>query len=91
MAWLNQFAGYPLSDAQRTALAYLRTNWRLTNSDYRRLNNTATVEATQELRDLADLGRIEMHGTRRWAYYTLDVEPKLGEVRPMGEEEKILA
>jgi ATP-dependent DNA helicase RecG len=71
VAWLNQFARYPLADAQRIALAYLRTNPRMTNSDYRRLNNTSTVEATRELRELVDLGLVEMHGTRRWAYYTL--------------------
>ncbi len=71
VAWLNQFAGYPLTDAQRMALAYLRINPRMTNSDYRRLNNTTTVEATRDLRDLVDLGLMEMHGTRRWAYYTL--------------------
>ncbi|MBS1249054.1 MAG: hypothetical protein MAG431_00627 [Chloroflexi bacterium] len=69
--WLNQFAGYPLSDAQRMALAYLRVNARMANSDYRRLNNTSTVEATRELRELVDLDLIAMHGTRRWAYYTL--------------------
>jgi ATP-dependent DNA helicase RecG len=71
VTWLNQFAGYPLSDAQRMALAYLRANPRMTNSDYRRLNNTSTVEATGELRELVDLELIEMHGTRRWAHYTL--------------------
>ncbi|MFO7917286.1 MAG: ATP-binding protein [Anaerolineae bacterium] len=69
--WLNQFAGYTLSDAQRMALAYLRVNSRMTNSDYRRLNNTTTVEATRDLRGLVDEGLIQMHGTRRWAYYTL--------------------
>jgi len=71
VTWLNQFAGYPLADAQRMALAYLRVNPRATNSEYRRLNNTTTVEATRDLRGLVDLGLIEMHGTRRWAYYTL--------------------
>jgi ATP-dependent DNA helicase RecG len=71
LAWLNRFADYPLVDAQRIALAYLRTNPRLTNSDYRRLNDASTVGATRELRELVDLGLLEMHGTRRWAYYTL--------------------
>ena len=56
------------------ALAYLRVNPRMANNDYRRLNNTTTVEATRELRGLVDLELIEMHGTRRWAYYTLVVE-----------------
>jgi ATP-dependent DNA helicase RecG len=78
VTWLNQFAGYRLTDAQRIALAYLRTNQQMTNSDYRRLNNTSTVEATRELRELVDLDLLEMHGTRRWAYYTLagEVEPE---------------
>jgi len=71
VTWLNQFAGYSLSDAQRMALAYLRVNPRMTNSDYRRLNNATTVEATRELRDMVEQGLIEMHGTRRWAHYTL--------------------
>jgi ATP-dependent DNA helicase RecG len=77
VTWLNQFAGYPLTDAQRMALAYLWVNSRMTNSDYRRLNNATTVEATRELRSLVDLGLIEMHGTRRWAYYTLAVEAEV--------------
>ena len=76
--WLNQFASYPLSDAQRTGLAYLRSNRRLTNSDYRRVNNATTVEATQELRAMVNLGLIKMHGTRRWAYYTLTQEKEHG-------------
>jgi len=91
VTWLNQFAGYPLSDAQRMALAYLRMNPRMTNSDYRRLNNTTTVEATRELRDMVEQGLIEMHGTRRWAYYTLAVQPQPREASPMNEEERILA
>lgn len=91
VTWLNQFAGYPLSDAQRMALAYLRVNRRLTNSDYRRLNNTTTVEATRELRHLVDLGLLEMHGTRRWAYYTLNVQRGPREAPPMSEEERIVA
>ena len=71
VTWLNQFAGYPLTDAQRMALAYLRVNPRMTNSEYRRLNNTTTVEATRELRELVELNLIQMYGTRRWAYYVL--------------------
>ena len=95
VTWLNQFAGYPLTDAQRMALAYLRGNARMTNSDYRRLNNTTTVEATRELRGLVDLGLIEMHGTRRWAYYTLGAEvqdqAQPRETPAVSKEEEILA
>jgi predicted HTH transcriptional regulator len=64
------------------ALAYLRVNPRMTNSDYRRLNTTSTVEATRELRELVDLRLIEMHGTRRWAYYTLGRSFKTDMPRP---------
>ncbi len=95
VTWLNQFAAYPLTDAQRMALAYLRVNSRMTNSDYRWLNNATTVEATRELRSLVDLGLIEMHGTRRWAYYTLGAEIPI-QVQPRGapavsDEERVLA
>jgi predicted HTH transcriptional regulator len=87
VAWLKQFASYPLTDVQRMGLAYLRVNPRMTNSNYRRLNNTTTVEATRDLRDLVDQGLIKMHGTRRWAYYTLvagiEVEPE-PKARPSG-------
>ncbi len=70
--WLNQFGGYPLNDNQRMALVYLRDNEKMTNSDYRRLNNVYdTLRATRELGELAAHGLIEMHGSRRWAYYTL--------------------
>lgn len=69
--WLNQFAGYPLSDNQRMALVYLRNNPQMTNSEYRRLNNvTDTIQATRELKKLVDVGLIEMHASRRWATYS---------------------
>jgi len=72
LRWLNQFAGHPLNDNQRMALVYLRDNERMTNSDYRRLNNVYdTAQATRELRELVETGLVRMHGTRRWAYYTL--------------------
>jgi len=97
LAWLSQFASYPLSDRQRLALAYLRMNVQMTNADYRRLHHGAveTVEATRELRGLVETGLVEMHGTRRWAYYTLS-EQVPAQVQPplplaMSDEERILA
>jgi len=96
LAWLNQFASYPLSDRQRLALAYLRVNVQMTNADYRRLHHGAveTVEATRELRGLVETGLVEMHGIRRWAYYTLseEVPAQLQPPLPlaMSGEEKIL-
>ena len=93
LRWLNQFAGHPLNDNQRMALVYLRDNDRMTNSDYRRLNNVYdTAQATRELRELVETGLVRMHGTRRWAYYTLAVEaapPPPIKLEP--EEEQILA
>jgi len=59
---------------------------------YRRLHHGAveTVEATRELR-----GLMEMHGTRRWAYYTLsEATPRQVQLplpEAMSDEEKILA
>ena len=97
LAWLNQFASYPISDRQRLALAYLRVNMQMTNADYRRLHHgtVETVEATRELRGLVGTGLVEMHGARRWAYYTLS-EEILPRVQPplllaMSDEERILA
>jgi len=88
--WLNQFGGYPLNDNQRMALVYLRYNERMTNSDYRRLNNVYdTTQATRELRELVERGLIEMHASRRWAYYTLAASPEeRAEVRPIGTDEQ---
>ncbi|MFQ5858906.1 MAG: hypothetical protein ACE5LU_25180 [Anaerolineae bacterium] len=69
----------------------------MTNADYRRLHHGAVeiVEATRELRGLVEAGLVEMHGTRRWAYYTLSEEVP-AQVQPtlplaMTDEEKILA
>jgi len=76
--WLNQFSSYRLNDNQRMALAYLHYNEHMTNSDYRRLNNVYdTYQATRELRELAESGLVEMHASRRWAYYTLSVSPQI--------------
>jgi ATP-dependent DNA helicase RecG len=97
LAWLNQFADYPLNDRQRLALAYLRVNAQMTNADYRRLHHgiVETVEATRELRGLVETGLVEMHGTRRWAYYTLSEQVTARVQLPlplvMSDEEKILA
>ncbi len=63
---------------------------------YRRLHHGAveTVEATRELRGLVETGLVEMHGTRRWAYYTLsEATPRrvqLALLEAMSDEEKIL-
>jgi predicted HTH transcriptional regulator len=91
--WLNQFAAMPLSDDQRVALVYLKHNRQMTNSDYQRLNHVDSVTANRQLRNMAQLGLIEQHSTRRWAHYTLSVMPEAQApvVLPsMTEEEKVL-
>jgi predicted HTH transcriptional regulator len=71
---------------------YLRHNTQLTNSAYRRLNYVDSVTATKDLRSLLQLGLIEQHSTRRWAYYTLSVPAAVETARvPLTDEEKILA
>lgn len=75
VAWLNQVATFPLNDHQRLALVYLNHNEQITNSDYQRLNHVSSVIANRDLGNLVQLGAIEQHKTRRWAYYTLLLTP----------------
>lgn len=92
ITWLNQFSDKPLNDHQRLALVYLRHNKQMTNSDYQRLNHVDSVTANRELRGLVQLGLIQQHSKRRWAYYTLNVpaEARVPQL-PRTDEEKILA
>jgi len=90
--WLNQFADRSLTDSQRLALVYLRSNERMTNGDYRRLNHVETVAANRELRRLVQSGLVSQHGTKRGAYYTLSPLIRvMRAVRLTEEEEKIMA
>jgi ATP-dependent DNA helicase RecG len=91
IAWLNQFADQPLNDHQRLALAYLHHHEQMTNSDYQRLNHVDSVTANRELHGLVQLKLVDQHGTRRWAYYTLNIPTEMKIVpTPQTEEEKIL-
>ncbi len=82
-----------MNDHQRMALVYLRHNQGMTNNDYQRLNHVDSVTATRELRSLTDYGLVDLHGSRRWAYYTLNVPVEAPPVQTELEtdEEKILA
>ncbi|MHC1733444.1 MAG: ATP-binding protein [Bacteroidales bacterium] len=71
LAWLNQFASISFNSRQRTALAYLHKHEQMTNGEYCRLNSVDSVSATKDLKGLVDSGLVEMHGTRRWAFYQL--------------------
>ncbi len=77
LAWLNRFAAYDLNGAQRLALAYAHREGRLTHADYRRLNPSLdSTEVTRHLTDLVQRGLLNQHGTRRWTFYTLMIEPE---------------
>lgn len=72
LQWLNRFGGYRLNDAQRLALAFVRREERLTNTDYRRLNpGLDSAEVTRQLADLVQQGLLRQNGARRWTFYTL--------------------
>jgi len=92
IAWLNRLAEKPINDRQRMALVYLRHNPGITNNDYQRLNHVDSVTATRDLRGLIDAGLIELHGIRRWAYYTPNIPPEQlpGEAEMQTHEGKIM-
>lgn len=92
IAWLNQFATYPLNDHQRVALAYLRYNERIGNGEYRRLNHVDVVGATRDLRGLVQNGLVHQLGSGRWTLYTLAVERDLplDEMPRPSQEDRVL-
>jgi predicted HTH transcriptional regulator len=63
----------------------------MTNSDYRRLNHVDSVTANWELRGLVQAGLVEQNGTRRWAYYSLNIPSEAKVLSPpQADEEQIL-
>lgn len=93
--WLNKYAGYPISDKQRRALAYLKRFKSMRNKDYSRLNACDSRLATAELSQLRELGILRQSGTRGGTIYFLADEhrPEMialpGGVRP--RHAKVLA
>ncbi len=90
IAWLNQFAALPLNDHQRVALAHLRHNEQIANSDYRRLNLVDAGVATRDLRRLVQLGLIVPRNTGRATAYALAVPADIAPVTVLTVEERIL-
>ncbi len=60
-----------LSDRQKTAIAYLRENPRLTNAKYQQLTGVARATVKRDLDKLVKLGLIERVGKGRGAFYRL--------------------
>ena len=93
--WLNAVAApLPISDPQRLALLYLRSNGRMTNSDYRRLHRVDSRVAARELQELVTLGAVEMRGLRGGAHYVLALPsavPQRVPEPPVSEVDRIVA
>ncbi len=82
LAWLAQFAGEKLSDAQRAALAFVRHRERITNPEYCRLNECDSRAAGRELAGLVEKRLLKPMSARRWAHYVLAVPAAIGVVPP---------
>lgn len=91
ITWLNQFADKPLTDAQRLALVYSRSNDTISNNDYQRLNRVDGTTAYRDLRSLVQSGLIEPHGVGRWTYYTLVPAKVAIPSPPRSDEERVIA
>lgn len=90
IAWLNQFARYPLEDRQRIALVYLRNHGQITNEEYRRLSRVDAAAAGQDLRMLVQTGLIAQRSVGRGTYYTLAMSSELLLQMVFPEDEKCI-
>ena len=68
LAWLAHFGDLSRDDKQ--ALVFVRETNRITNADYRTLNDTDTLTASQALRRLRDAGLLTQHDHGAATYYT---------------------
>lgn len=95
LAGLLVFGKYPQSSQPQLVITFLQfygtTETEMTNSDYKRLNHIDAMEATKQLRSLVQTGLVKQHGTKRGAYYTLnlpEVRPQI--TIPFTDEEKVI-
>jgi ATP-dependent DNA helicase RecG len=71
LAWLAQWKGLGLTDAQAQALVYARSAGHITNANLRDLAGLETLEASAELRRLRDHGLLELRGAGAAAQWVL--------------------
>ena len=71
LRWLSQFRSLRLSEADMRALVLAREVGAITNQDYRQVNGTHTLAASNALRHLRDLGLLTMKGSGSETYYQL--------------------
>ena len=69
LAWLAQFDGEGLNDAQKTALIFVREVGAIDNLTYRQMNDADTLKASKELRAMRDTGLLRDHGKGSATYY----------------------
>ena len=68
--WLEKI-NIQLSENEALSLIYLRSNGRMTNGDYQKINNVNRDKALQELKGLIKKGLIECFGIGSGSYYML--------------------
>ena len=72
LTWLKEnFDQVDLSGNQRKGLVFIRKYAKLTNKDYRHLNEVTRDDASRDLRDLVSKGIIEQKGEAGGTYYVL--------------------
>lgn len=69
LRWLSQFRSLKLSESDMRALVLAREVGAITNQDYRQINGTHTLAASNALRHLRDLGLLTMKGSGNETYY----------------------
>jgi len=69
LRWLSQFSSLKLSESDMRALVLAREVGAITNQDYRQINGTHTLAASNALRHLRDLGLLTMKGSGNETYY----------------------
>lgn len=71
LRWLAQFHSLKLSESDMRALVLVREVGAITNQDYRQINGTHTLAASNALRHLRDHGLLTMKGGGSETYYQL--------------------
>lgn len=71
--WVSEFGEMPEDD--RKALVYAKNNKDMKNADVRRLCGHDTLKASRVLQRLKSRQLLELHGTGKQAYYTLNARP----------------
>ena len=88
--WLRQFDGLSLSNPQRRALAQVHRSDRITNSDYRRINQVSRENAQRDLRRLVESGVVQLRGRGASAHYVLSARYARALQLPLDSRQQVL-